>query len=284
MITPRAAQTDAATLEQHVADHYDDLDKWYRVVWGEHVHHGLWRDGNESQPEAVQKLTTYLADKLEIKGGDRVCDVGCGYGGTARILASQYRAQVDGYTLSEKQYAFAQERLNGKSNPKYYLKNWFANDIEDASRDAAIGIESSEHFDDKPAMIQEMHRVLKPGGRIGLYTWLACPAPTDWQRKHLLEAICAEGRLPSLGDESDYRRWLEEAGFTEIQYENLTRQVRKTMPLIVLRIMRRLTWDLSGWRHLLFGPNKVFAKTIVRITWAYYSGAMEYGIFTARKP
>lgn len=284
MISPRADRLDTATLNRDVAAHYDDLDKWYRVVWGEHVHHGLWRTGKESPAEAVRALSTYLADALNIASGDTVCDVGCGYGGTARILAADYGAEVDGYTLSERQYAHAQAQLNGASNPRYHLMNWFDNELSSESIDAAIAIESSEHFEDKGAMIAEMYRVLKPGGRVGMYTWLVSPSPTDWQCRRLLEPICSEGHLPNMGDESDYHAWLTDAGFVDIEFEELTRNVRKTMPLIVFRLILRLTWDLSGWRHLLFGPNAVFAKTIVRIVTAYYTGAMQYGMFTAKKP
>ncbi len=284
MISPRADRLDTATIDRDVAAHYDDLDKWYRVVWGEHVHHGLWRTGKESRAEAVRGLTTYLADTLGIEAGEKVCDVGCGYGGTARILAADYGAEVDGYTLSERQHAYAVAQLKGASNPRYHLMNWLENGLADASFDAAIAIESSEHFEDKAAMFSEICRVLKPGGRFGVYTWLACPGPTDWQRRHLLEPICSEGRLPSMGDESDLRGWLADAGFVDVTFEELSRQVRKTMPLIVWRVMLRLTWDLSGWRHLLFGPNRVFAITIMRIVTAYYTGAMQYGMLTAKKP
>ena len=273
---------DSESLDRQIADHYDELDWWYRAVWGEHVHHGLWRTGNESRVEAVTALVTYLAEQLVIEPGERVCDVGCGYGGTARILASTYRARVDGFTLSEKQFAIAQERLNGKSNPKYHLQNWMENSLDNACCDVVIGIESSEHFEDKGAMIREIQRVLKPGGRFGMYTWVANGAGAE--DVQLLEAICVAGRFPNLGDESDYRQWLGDAGFTNFSYENLTGQVRKTMPSIVIRMLRRLAWNWFAWPKAMTRRNLELGQMLLRIRKAYRIGALQYGLFVAHKP
>jgi tocopherol O-methyltransferase len=270
-------------LDRDIAAHYDDLDTWYRTAWGEHVHHGLWRTGRESQAEAVRGLITHLADALAIAPGDQVCDIGSGYGGTARVLAEDYGADVDGYTISERQHALALEQHDCAPTPRFYLMNWMDNDMPNSVSDVVIAVESTEHFEDKAAMIAEMYRVLKPGGRVGIYTWVAGPSPTDWQRHRLLEPICIEGHLPNLGDESDYRQWMSDAGFADVCVENLTRNVRKTLPLISLRMLWRLTWDIHAWRQLVFGPNRVLAKTMLRIMTAYYTGAMQYGLIVARK-
>ncbi len=49
-----------------VARHYDALDELYRRVWGEHVHHGLWRTGKESPTEAVEQLVELVAAEAGI--------------------------------------------------------------------------------------------------------------------------------------------------------------------------------------------------------------------------
>ena len=53
MIYPRANGADGAT----VAAHYDELDRFYREVWGTHLHHGYWQNGDESTEEAILNLT-----------------------------------------------------------------------------------------------------------------------------------------------------------------------------------------------------------------------------------
>jgi tocopherol O-methyltransferase len=76
-----------------VADHYDELDEFYRDVWGDHVHHGLWLRGTESHKEATLQLVRHVAERAHIGRDTRVCDIGCGYGATARMLAADYGAR-----------------------------------------------------------------------------------------------------------------------------------------------------------------------------------------------
>src|SRR5215203_2887251 len=83
VIYPREAQTAA-----DVAGHYDELDPFYREIWGDHVHHGYWVTGQETLQEAVEGLVDLVASRLALTPGERVCDVGCGYGATAELLTA----------------------------------------------------------------------------------------------------------------------------------------------------------------------------------------------------
>src|SRR5580700_11417964 len=67
-----------------VRSHYDELDPFYRELWGEHVHHGFWTTGTESPEIAARRLVELVAEKAQIKSGDLVLDIGCGYGAPAR--------------------------------------------------------------------------------------------------------------------------------------------------------------------------------------------------------
>jgi len=280
MIYPMEDQAPAG-----VAAHYDELDKYYLEIWGEHVHHGLWETGRESTDDATRLLTVRLAEAIGIGEGSLVCDAGCGYGGTARLLAREFNAQVTGFTLSERQYDYARAQTGDADNPVYHCMDFFDNQLEDASFDAAISIESSEHFPDKERFFSEFHRILKPGGRMACYAWLAHPDPSGWMVNAFLEPICREGRLPSMGDSADYRALLEGAGFTDIAFREYSQEVKQTWPIIIGRMARRLLWDSEARAFLFNGPeNRLFAKTVVRIWLAYETGAMRYGLFTARKP
>nr|MBA2242711.1 methyltransferase type 11 [Chthoniobacterales bacterium] len=55
MISSRRAIT-----RENVVSHYDELDHFYRDVWGDHVHHGLWLRGDETHDEAVRQLAELI--------------------------------------------------------------------------------------------------------------------------------------------------------------------------------------------------------------------------------
>lgn len=268
-----------------VARHYDDLDGFYREIWGEHVHHGLWMRGDESPDLAVAQLVRRVAERANLKKGDRVCDIGCGYGGTARMLAREYDAHVTGVTVSPAQFAFANAQRNGNTNPAFLLGDWLANDLPGESFDAAMAIESSGHMTDQPGFFAQAHRVLKSGGRFVICAWLANAHASRFEKEWLLEPICREGRMPAMGSEADYQRFFEQSGFAVESFEDVSAQVKKTWPICIRRFLANLCRKPRYVKFLLnsHSGNRIFALTILRIWIAYNTGAMRYGIFTARK-
>jgi tocopherol O-methyltransferase len=304
-----------------VASHYDELDRFYRDVWGEHVHHGVWLRGDESRDEAVRQLVELAARAAGIGPGARVCDIGCGYGATSRMLAAEFGARVTAITVSPAQHAFARdhdadaanppvpghiERRGGgggkagatpstdavevangvaASNPDYRLGDWLANDLPAASFDAAMAIESSEHMPDLGAFFSQAYRVLRPGARLVVCAWLTADAPTPRACRWLLEPICREGRMPQIGTATDYDNLGRAVGFACEHFEDLTRQVAPTWPAIIRCFLARLATRPGYLRFLLtrHARNRVFALTIFRIMLAYRTGAMRYGIFTFAK-
>lgn len=280
MILPRRPIRDG-----EVADHYDDLDLFYREVWGEHVHHGLWRTGRESTEEATRQLIRHLAQRLGIAPGARVLDIGSGYGATARLLADERSAEVHAITISPSQHRFATS-FHRPGGPRYQLGDWLCSGLPSDNFDYVIAVESTEHMQDKEAAFREMGRVLAPGGRAGIYAWIAADSPRRWMVMHLLEPICREGRLPGMGTDADYRDLLNASGLTLESVEDLTIPVAPTWRHSVVRVARRIVGDARYRRYLLDrgSRNREFALTLARILLAYRVGAMRYLLFVARRP
>jgi tocopherol O-methyltransferase len=270
-----------AIAPDDVAEHYDELDHFYRDVWGDHVHHGLWLRGDETREEAVLQLAELVARNAQIAPGIRICDIGCGYGATSRLLAAR-GAFVTAMTISPAQFAVAQQDQRGNTNPEFLLGDWLENELPPESFDAAIAIESSEHMPDTVTFFEQAERVLKPGGRLIVCAWLAAEQTSARAKKWLLKPICREGRMPILGTAMEYQSLGQRAGFELHRFEDITRGVSRTWPAIVRRLLLKLGTNPRYVRFLFAGHarNRIFALTILRIWLAYRMGAMRYGVFT----
>lgn len=276
MIVPDISQNAVA-----VADHYDELDPVYRRVWGEHVHHGLWETGRETPAEAVEALVDAVGDRLGLMPGQVCVDIGCGYGSTARRLAVGRRVSVTGFTLSAEQAHYA--AAHPVPDVDIHVRDWLDNGLADGSAHAAWAIESSEHMVDKPKFFAEAHRVLVPGGRFVICAWLAETVASGWKVRHLLEPICREGRLPSMGTREEYEAMAVAAGFVITGYEDVSRRVARTWPICARRLVKSLFLDRETRSLARAGRNRIFALSIPRLILAYRTGAMHYGIFMLTK-
>ena len=281
MIFPREAQTSAA-----VAEHYDELDLFYREIWGDHVHHGYWATGRETPEEAVEALVAHLAGKLSLRPGQRICDIGCGYGATAEWLATHHGVHVTGLTISGAQAQRAAERSARLPLLAFHRQDWLENTFEDSVFDGVISIESSEHMPDKQRFFDEAYRTLRPGGQLAVYAWLARPGARAWEVRYLLEPICREGRLPAMHTAREYGALLRAADLQVTDFADQSRRVSRTWPICLRRTAARLARDPEARAFLLSSrnPDRIFALTMLRILAAYGTRAMVYGIFAARRP
>lgn len=271
-----------------VGHHYDELDAFYREIWGEHVHHGLFETGRESVEEATEALVMKMAAAAGIELGSRVCDVGCGYGATARWLAENIGAHVTGLTLSEAQAEYARQRpiSEGALSPEILVRDWLDNDLPDDHFDAVVAIESTTHMPQRQRVFSQMARVLKPGGRLVTCVWMTSEAPSRSSIKYLLEPICREGKLAGMGSLSENQNWIETAGFTAVTVEDLSQQVARTWTICVKRVAAAILSD-RRYRHFVFDSSRQdrgFLRTLFRLRLAFAVGAMKYGFIVARKP
>ncbi len=105
----------STVIKQDIRSHYDLTTVFYRMLWGRHIHHGLWTE-DELATNAVaaksnvaqQRLTETLAHEAGIQRGENVLDVGCGMGSSSIYLAAKLDCQVTGITISAVQRRWAQ--------------------------------------------------------------------------------------------------------------------------------------------------------------------------------
>ena len=99
--------------QQNVAHHYDLGNSFYKLFLDTEMFYSCayFRDEQETLEQAQRNKCRLIAAKLNLKPGQRVVDIGCGWGGLARYLAQIADVQVTGVTLSKEQHALAVDSL-----------------------------------------------------------------------------------------------------------------------------------------------------------------------------
>jgi tocopherol O-methyltransferase len=265
-----------------VARHYDALDLWYRALWGDHLHHGIWRAETRDRREAAENLLRAVAAAARISPGERVCDVGCGYGGPARWLAEETGAEVVAVTNSARQAAFARA-ATGEARVSFLSADWLENDLPAASFDAVVAIESLAHFADPARAIGEMARVAKPGGRLVVVTWMAGERVPPWVERWVLDPIRRTGESPGLVNAASFQAWFAAFRLRGIRVERFGGQVARTWPAAIRAAGKALVFNRKLRADALRHPFRTarLAAGAMRIHLAYRFGWLDYGIIRA---
>lgn len=272
-----------AVRKTHIRSHYELATLFYRLIWGVHIHHGLWF-ADESVHQAQQQLIDHLITTAGIPRGSRVLDVGCGMGGSAVHLAAHHDCQVTGITLSSMQRRWAQTRARlhqVHTRTRFLRQDAEALELPKQTFDWLWSIECTEHLFDKRAFLEKAAHWLRPGGGTALCIWLAGDEPQSPAEIRQVEEVCEAFLCPSLGTVQDYSQWLSEAGLTVERVDDLTSGVMRTWAICEQR-MRRIG---AAYLARLFGPNMLqFVENFATLYKAYESGAMKYCSIVAKKP
>ncbi|WP_408609444.1 class I SAM-dependent methyltransferase [Altererythrobacter lutimaris] len=106
---------EARSSKRNVAHHYDIGNELYKLMLDpEHMQYSCayWPRDEMTLAEAQEAKLAHIAAKLALSDGQRVLDIGCGWGGMAIYLAKHFDVSVTGITLSEEQLALARERAD----------------------------------------------------------------------------------------------------------------------------------------------------------------------------
>lgn len=144
--------------------------------------------------EAQQKKLDMICRKLELQPGERLLEIGCGWGGLARYAAEHYGVEVVGITVSKEQQKLARERCAGLPVSIEFMD--YRNLTETFDKVVSVGM--FEHVGPKnyPAYFDTVHRVLKGNGLFLLHTignYTTSPRTDAWLDKY----IFPNGKLPS---------------------------------------------------------------------------------------
>jgi len=285
-----------------VAKEYDawTQDGILEYYWGEHIHLGYYNaeemNAGYKKKDFIQAKFDFVDEMMKLGGispetdsGASVLDVGCGVGGTSRYLAKKLgeNAHVTGITLSPNQVNRATELAveQGVPNAKFTVMNALKMDFPDNSFDVVWACESGEHMPDKKAYIDEMMRVLKPGGKYVMATWCQRDdreVPFSEKDDRDLKFLYEEWTHPYFISIEAYKELVDATG--------------------VMNSVTTADWNeqtIASWRHsvwvgvydprgFIFKPTKYLkcvrdGYCLERMHRAFDRGLMQYGMFAATK-
>jgi len=133
--------------EADVPGAYNKGDDWFEATLGDPMVYtsGLYTDEADDIWMGQQNKLNFIADGLALKAGDKILDIGCGWGRLLQFYADR-GAHATGVTLSTDQQAYGQ-RLNKKHGNQVDIKlqNFFTADLKEKSFDVISSVEMAEH-------------------------------------------------------------------------------------------------------------------------------------------
>lgn len=155
--------------KRNIHAHYD-LGNAFYALWLDPTmnYSSAWFDGDLRQPMEVAQWAKVhrVLRECDVKAGDRVLEIGCGWGALAECAARDFDAAVTGVTLSTEQLDWARRRLES-AGLRGELRLQDYRDIDDEPYDAIASIEMFEAVGREywPGFFQTLRRQLKPGGK-----------------------------------------------------------------------------------------------------------------------
>ena len=161
-----------AGSRRNIHEHYDLGNRFYEAWLDSSMTYSSARfDATVADLEAGQRAKYQaLAEHLDLKAGDHVLEIGCGWGGFAEFAAREYGARVTGITISEEQLAYAKARMERAGlADRVDIRIQDYRDVE-GQFDKVASIEMFEAVGERhwSTYFGKIADVLKPGGRAAL--------------------------------------------------------------------------------------------------------------------
>lgn len=288
-LTPRSYKS-----SNTVATSYDQWtqDGILEFYWGEHIHLGHYgspprrKDFLKAKEDFVHEMARW-GGLDTLPRGTTLLDVGCGIGGSSRILARDYGFSVTGITLSPQQVRRATELTPEGVDAKFMVNDALNMSFPDNSFDVVWSIEAGPHMPDKAKYGAEMLRVLKPGGILVVADWNQRDdrrKPLNFWEKPVMRQLLDQWSHPSFSSIEGFSEQLEETGLVEGHVATAD-WTRETLPSwldsIWQGIVRPKGLVIFGFSGFIKSLREV--PTILLMRLAFGAGLCRFGMFRARK-
>lgn len=234
--------------EQAVRHHYDVGNEFYELVLGPSMVYSCayWMNSDGSLEDAQLEKLALICRKLELEPGQRLLDVGCGWGGLVIHAAKEHGVEAVGVTLSPEQADYARARAKEMDVDKLVdirVQDW--RDVDDGPYDAIASVGMAEHLGASmwPDYAARLYGLVKPGGRLLNHQIVrvprrASPKRSDDNRSFIDAYVFPDGELIPVGHVVGR---LEGGGFEVRDVHGLREHYARTLRAWVSNL--RDAWD-----------------------------------------
>lgn len=289
LLTPRRYQSSDSVAQAYDSWTQDGILEFY---WGEHIHLGHYgtpprrKDFRVAKADFVHEMVRWGGlDRLG--AGTTVLDVGCGIGGSSRILARDYGFDVTGITISPGQVQRARSLTPPEVTAQFKVDDALDLSFPDASFDVVWCIEAGPHMPDKALFAKELLRVLKPGGTLVVADWNQRDARRrslqGWER-WVMRQLLDQWAHPEFASIEGFSELLEATGWVDGAVTTAD-WTRETLPSWLDSIWQGVLRPTGLVRFGLPGLIKSLREvpTLILMRVAFGQGLCRFGMFRATR-
>ncbi len=254
-------------------------------LWEHQVHWGYWEDPKAAKATradyaaAMEQMNSALLEAGRVADGQRLLDVGCGFGGTIQqINAGHSGMRLTGLNIDPRQLAAAEAQTSA-ANGNHIA--WVEGDacqlpFEDNSFDRVLAVECIFHFPSRERFLADAARVLKPGGYLAVSDFVPTVAVFGktpiWMaiRRQIAKSYGTLGHVPL----RSYKAMGKRAGLQLDANRNIRKNTLPTYPFLIKFFREHGSADAQ--KTMVVGTQWV--KRLSKV------GLIQYRVYTFYKP
>lgn len=286
MLKPEGKFARIARLARHtkkidqeaIQYHYDVSNDFYQTWLDENMVYSCayFENGDEDLDTAQLKKIDHILTKIRVRPGDRLLDIGCGWGALVMRAAQKFGANCVGITLSRNQHALASERVQraGLADRVEIRLEDYRDIAGKFDRITSVGMFEHVGINNLPMYFRRIHALLTDDGiamNHGITTTDVNSGGAAYGAGEFIEKyVFPYGELPHV---SLVLRTIQEAGLEALDVENLRRHYAKTCSLWADNFesrteqIKRMVDDrhFRIWRVYLAGSSYAFEEDWVSL-------------------
>lgn len=208
-----------------------DVD--FEEVFWRHTHFGLWEDPENAYEDradsiaAMERMCCHVTDLADIRPGQDILDVGCGFGGTLASLDQRFEdLRLTGLNIDDRQLEVARRRVVASPGNRidFVVGDACEMSFPEAAFDRVLALECIFHFPSRERFFEHVGRVLRVGGNLTITDFVQPEGTPEglWDGESDLWGSQTSIDLPT------YQKLASQAGLELVHAQDISANVRPT--------------------------------------------------------